>query len=45
MLTIEKRGALYVALCGKTVVFSSLERSSVLAFVARWNSDGDESSQ
>jgi len=38
MLTIQKRGALYVALCGKVVVFSSLERANVLAFISNWNS-------
>jgi len=39
MLKIEKRGALYVALCGETVVFSSLVRSTVLNFIERWNND------
>ncbi len=42
-LKVEKRGALWVALCGSVVVFSSLDRKNVLDFITfSWNGETHE---
>lgn len=37
VLTIKKEGPMYLAMCGKVVVFRSLDKANVLHYVQRWN--------
>ena len=37
MLTLKKEGCLFMAMCGKVVVFRSLDKANVLHFMALWN--------
>lgn len=37
MLTLKRDGALWYAMCGKMIVFRSLDKANVLHFISRWN--------
>ena len=43
MLTLKRDGALWLAMCGKMIVFRSLDKANVIRFMTRWNENGDES--
>lgn len=36
-LTLGRQGPMYLAMCGKTIVFRSLDKANVLHFISRWN--------